>query len=142
MLVVAGTALATRAPDQRDAPPPLAASHEPEADDARRTASGEDLAHASDRLAAAGIRVQADRLGDLAARYGVGGAVRLFAWSHASGRQLDELVAMRDEGLGWGRIARELGVSPGVGRIMGNGDGREGAPGQSKDKARGGNTED
>ena len=35
-------------------------------------------------------------------------------------------------GMGWGRIARELGVHPGIGSIMGNGHGPrpEDAPGQ------------
>lgn len=37
-----------------------------------------------------------------------------------------------DSGMGWGRIAKELGFSPGIGAIMGNGGGhgRDNAPGQ------------
>jgi hypothetical protein len=38
--------------------------------------------------------------------------------------------------MGWGQIAKDLGVSPGIGSIMGNGGGhgRDGAPGQNKGK--------
>jgi hypothetical protein len=45
---------------------------------------------------------------------------------------------MRADGMGWGQMARELDVHPGLGSIMGNGGGngnglgREGAPGQQK----------
>jgi hypothetical protein len=43
---------------------------------------------------------------------------------------------MRGEGLGWGQIARDLGVHPGLGSIMGHGGGhgRDTAPGQQKDR--------
>jgi hypothetical protein len=34
--------------------------------------------------------------------------------------------------MGWGRIARDLGVHPGLGSIMGGGHGREDAPGQQE----------
>jgi hypothetical protein len=39
-------------------------------------------------------------------------------------------------GMGWGQIAKELGVHPGIGSIMGQGGGhgRENAPGQQKDR--------
>jgi hypothetical protein len=36
--------------------------------------------------------------------------------------------------MGWGQIARKLDVHPGLGAIMGNGHGRENAPGQLKEK--------
>jgi hypothetical protein len=98
----------------------------------------EALAHAADRLEAAGITVDATQLEDLAGRYGLGGAVRLLAWADASGKSVDDLTAMRDgDGtpasvMGWGQIARELGLHPGIGSIMGQGGGhgRDTAPGQ------------
>jgi hypothetical protein len=92
------------------------------------------LTRAADRLAAAGIEADVAVLADLASRYGLGGAVRLVAWSDEAGLTVEELAAMRDGGSGWGQIAQELGVHPGLGAIMGNGGGhgREDAPGQIK----------
>lgn len=137
LILVAGTALATQVP-RPDGTPTLAASQEPEA-----PPSAEDLAHAVDRLGAAGIEATADQLSDLAARYGLGGAVRLMAWADATGKSVDELRALRDGGAGWGQMAGDLGVSPGIGSIMGQGanaaaqHGRESAPGQQKPKPAG-----
>ena len=138
LLVVTGTVLATRAPDTADEPAQLTASQGAEAEDVPPTA--DELAHAADRLGASEIAFDEAALADLASRYGLGGAVRLFAWADATGMSLDELAAMRDgdgtEGsaMGWGQIAKELGVSPGIGSIMGNGGGhgRDDAPGQQK----------
>jgi hypothetical protein len=129
VLVIAatGTVLATRLPRQTGAPAAPAASAEAEPDGAAPTADA--LRHASDRLAASGIAVDDAELADLAGRYGLGGAVRLFAWADASGRSVDDLAAMRDgDGtpgsvMGWGRMAKELGVHPGIGSIMGGGQG-------------------
>jgi hypothetical protein len=67
--------------------------------------------------------------------------VRIVAWSGGDTTAMDEIRRMRDgdgtEGtaMGWGRIAKALGVHPGIGSIMGNGGGhgRDGAPGQNKD---------
>ncbi len=76
----------------------------------------------------------------LSADYGLGGAVRLLAWADATGMSLADLRALRDDGAGWGQIAHDLGVSPGIGSIMGQGagaagdHGRESAPGQQKPK--------
>ena len=94
-----------------------------------------------DRLAAHGITVDEAQLTDLAGRYGVGGAVRLMAWAEETGMTVEEIAAMRDgDGtpesvMGWGQIAHELGVHPGIGSIMGNGGGggRDAAPGQQDD---------
>ena len=53
---------------------------------------------------------------------------------------LADLRALRDDGAGWGQMAHDLGVSPGIGSIMGQGGGaagdhgRESAPGQQKPK--------
>ena len=79
--------------------------------------TAEDLAHAAERLEAKGL--DASRLEELAATYGIGGAVRLIAWSAdpAVNMSIDDLIAKRDTGspeggpMGWGKIARELGVS-------------------------------
>ncbi len=85
-------------------------------------------------------RRSSDQLQSLSADYGLGGAVRLLAWADATGMSLADLRALRDDGAGWGQIAHDLGVSPGIGSIMGQGDGaagdhgRESAPGQQKPK--------
>ncbi|MGH2402752.1 MAG: hypothetical protein ACRDE6_08555 [Candidatus Limnocylindria bacterium] len=130
LLVAAGTVLANRAPAARDLPAQPASSHEAEA-----PPSAEDIAHAADRLEAKEIPFDDAVLNDLAARYGVGGAVRVLAWADAKGIDVGVITAKRDgtetePGMGWGRIARDLGVHPGLGSIMGDGHGREGAPGQ------------
>lgn len=134
LVVASGTALATRAPRTTEEPAAPAASQAA----AESTPGPEALAHATDRLEAAGISVDAEQLADLAGRYGLGGAVRVLAWADASGKTVDELTAMRDgdgtpgTAMGWGQIARELGLHPGIGSIMGNGGGRgrDTAPGQ------------
>jgi hypothetical protein len=135
LILVAGTALATQV--ARPAQPgTLAASQEPDA-----PPSADDLAHAVDRLKAAGIQADADRLEALAADYGLGGAVRLLAWADVTGKSVAELQALRDGGAGWGQMAQDLGVSPGIGSIMGQGaeasgeHGPENAPGQQKPKS-------
>ncbi len=141
LVVAAGTVLATRAPVARDEPAPPASSHEAEADEAPPTA--EDLAKARDRLEAAEIPFDDAALDDLAVRYGLGGAIRVLAWSAETGTEVSVITGMRDgtetePGMGWGRIARALDVKPGIGSIMGNGGGngnghgRDSAPGQVK----------
>jgi hypothetical protein len=128
LVLVAGTALGTQAlhPSKQG---PLTASQEEEPD---APPTAEDLAHAVDRLDAAGI--DSDQLSALAADYGLGGAVRLLAWAEATGMSVAELRALRDDGAGWGQIAKDLDVNPGIGTIMGQG-GEHGpgdAPGQQK----------
>lgn len=133
VLAATGTVLATRAPDAGHAP-----SHLTDEDESPPTA--EELAHAADRLEAAGLGVDDALLTELASSYGVGGAVRLVAWADATGEEIATLRAMRDgdgsegSGMGWGQMARELDVHPGIGAIMGNGGGhgRDDAPGQAK----------
>jgi hypothetical protein len=137
LVVGAGSVLASQRP-QDSRPGLLTASHEPEA-----PPSAEDVTHAVDRLAAAGIDATSERLQALAADYGLGGAIRLMAWADATGKSLANLQAMRDGGAGWGQIAHDLGVSPGLGSIMGQGaeaaseHGPENAPGQQKTKPAG-----
>ncbi|MBW3612354.1 MAG: hypothetical protein KY392_00675, partial [Chloroflexi bacterium] len=60
---------------------------------------------------------------------------RLLAWEKA-GVSIADGEARRAEGKGWGEIAKELGVHPGIGSVMGNGGGhgRDNAPGQHKDR--------
>lgn len=114
LILVAGAGAALAQRNEPESPPShVASSHEPVAPEA--------LDHAADRLADHGIDIDEALLDELAAAYGVGGAVRIAAWSEASGIDIDELRDMRDEGLGWGRMARDLGLHPGIGSIMGNG---------------------
>jgi hypothetical protein len=117
----AGAALAQRDDEPADLPALLASSAEPEAED-QASADPSALDHAADRLADHGVEIDDGLLDELARSYGVGGAVRLAAWSEASGLSIDELRAMRDDGMGWGRIARELDLHPGIGSVMGRGD--------------------
>jgi hypothetical protein len=156
LLLVAGTAFATRSPNADEHQSPLAASHQPaspgasneekeaqEQDNDANEGAGAQLTddHASqlvDLLAAAGITATADELKALAAKYGVGGAVRLEAWAKATGKSVDELGAMFDSGMGWGAIAKQLEaddsslhLSPGIGGIMGHGHGNENASAHS-----------
>jgi hypothetical protein len=80
-------------------------------------------------LSDADIETDAAALADLAAQLGLGGAVRALAWADASGTPVEEIVAMRAEGDGWGEIRRaldpngELGLSSGIGWIMSGGGG-------------------
>lgn len=127
LVALAGGALANRAPQLADEPEELAASHEAEAENA-----GDGASVARDRLADAGIEADAAEFDDLAARYGVGGAVRLYAWADATGMSVEEIAALRDgdgEPVGWGRIAKDLGVHPGIGSIMGRGNAPDEPPG-------------
>jgi hypothetical protein len=138
LLLVAGTAFATRSPIATQHQSPVAASHEPSSSEdqsAPDSNTGAQLTddHAQkivDLLAAAGIDATTDELKALAAKYGVGGAIRLEAWADATGKSVDELGAMFDSGMGWGAIAKKLeaddsslNLSPGIGWIMGHGHG-------------------
>jgi hypothetical protein len=119
----AGTVLATRAPQATEAPGLLAASHEPEAETEDGDVDG--TTHARERLSDAGIAV-GDDFDGLVEQYGVGGAVRLYAWAdELADYDVDDLADMRDGAdgehpVGWGKLARALGVSPGIGSVMGN----------------------
>lgn len=130
LLLVAGTALATQSSHPQQSGP-AAASHEPEA-----PPSADDLANAVDRLKASGISATSDQLSKLATDYGLGGAIRLLAWADAKGMTVADLKAMRDDGQGWGQIAKQLGLNPGIGSVMGQGGGhgRGSAPGLQKPK--------
>lgn len=130
LAVLVGTALAARHLPVPAGHAPLAASPaaSPSEDegpsvDEDANKGGDALTDAAakaivDRLAANGLHTDVATLRDLAARYGVGGAVRLIGWADASGRTLAELRAMRDGGSGWGQMAHELGLHPGIGTWM------------------------
>jgi hypothetical protein len=121
-------------PEASDAPE---ASEAPEAPDGSEgPPSAADIASIVDRLKAAGITASASEVTDLAAKVGVGGAVRVFAFAHASGKTPAEIVAMFESGKGWGQIKKELNlaIGPGIGWIMGHGG--EGGP-DASDKTGG-----
>lgn len=128
VVAVSGTVLATRqAPADRQ---PERVTQD--GDEAPPTA--EDLAHAAARLTEAEIAFDEAVLADLAARYGIGGAVRVLAWANDPEDQItvESITRLRDTGgpegtgMGWGRIAKDIGVHPGIGRIMGGGGGNAG----------------
>jgi hypothetical protein len=132
LLAAAGAVVAVRAPDATGGPAPLAQ----DGDETPPTA--EELAHAADRLAANDLEVADEVLSELAGQYGLGGAVRIVAWSDGNADRMARIREMRDgdgtEGseMGWGQVAKELGEHPGIGSIMGQGGGhgRDDAPGQ------------
>jgi hypothetical protein len=132
VLVVSGTVFATRAPSAPSQPAQVTQDEE----DAPPTA--DEIAHAAERLRANEITVDDAVFNELVTVYGVGGAVRIMAWSKGDSNVIADIRAKRDgdgtegSGMGWGRIAKDMGVSPGIGSIMGNGGGhgRDNAPGQ------------
>lgn len=129
IVALAGSALATRAPQVADEPAQLAASHEADTD---TDDDGDGASVALERLSDAGIEADPAEFDGLAARYGVGGAVRLYAWADETGMTVDDIAALRDgngEPVGWGRIAKDLGVHPGIGSIMGGGNAPDAPPG-------------
>jgi hypothetical protein len=140
LVLAAGTVLGVgRPPATSDAPAgPQADEHESDAQDAEDEAEDADdvdgAEKARERLEDAQIPV-ADDFDALVESYGVGGAVRLSAWADATGITVGELRDMRDAGgengepMGWGRMARELGVHPGIGSIMGGGNAPDTPPG-------------
>lgn len=144
LVVLAGSALANRAPQVADEPAQVAASHEAEEElEAEDLDEDTDAATvARERLLEAGIDADAAEFDELAAVHGVGGAVRLYAWADATGMTVDEIVDLRDgdgEGppVGWGVLAKELEVHPGIGSIMGRGHGPDGPPGLQNKPDRG-----
>ena len=105
-----------------------------------------------------GITTDNAELDALADTYGLGGAVRVLAFADAAGVDPSEITTMRDEGMGWGQIARALAeehegfdLKPGIGWIMrghgegegqGQGHGQDKAHGQDKEHGRGGSDTD
>jgi hypothetical protein len=123
ILIVGGAVVATRA---IESPAPSSQQAAPE-DENEGPPTADEIAHAGERLAANGFEVSDEVLTELAAKYGVGGAVRIVAWSEADPDRIADVRAMRDgdgtegSGMGWGQIAKELSVHPGIGSIMGKG---------------------
>ncbi len=130
--------------------PDSKAPESPDTDaDTNESGTGAQLsdAHAAelvDLLKDAGITATAAELKTLAAKYGVGGAVRLEAWADATGKSVTELGAMFDGGMGWGAIAKQLEqadsslhLSPGIGWIMGHGHGHAKANANAAKHAQG-----
>jgi hypothetical protein len=123
ILIVGGAVVATRA---IESPAPSSQQAAPE-DENEGPPTADEIAHAGERLAANGFEVSDEVLTELAAKYGVGGAVRIVAWSEADPDRIADVRAMRDgdgtegSGMGWGQIAKELNVHPGIGSIMGKG---------------------
>lgn len=154
-LLVVGGVLAAPSERGRERMAPVAASHQPASpgeqvdepevqtqDEDEGPPSQELLDRVVGRLADAGITTDADTVAALAADHGVGGAVRLLAWADESGLSTTELADRFAAGMGWGEIAAELDLHPGIGSIMGNaggngnggGHGRANAPGQQKQR--------
>ncbi len=127
----ASPAEASDPPEASEAPE---ASDEPEAAEAPDSApSAADVTDIVGKLKAAGITTTAAAFQSLAAKVGVGGAVRTLAFAQASGKTPAQILAMFQGGKGWGQIDHELGLSigPGIGWIMGGGHGH-GKPGSQK----------
>jgi hypothetical protein len=105
----------SEAPDASEAPERAETPEAPPSD--------AEIADFVGRLKAAGITTTAAEFKALAAKVGVGGAVRTLAFAHASGKTPAAILAMFEGGKGWGRIDHELGLSigPGIGWIMRNG---------------------
>ncbi len=140
LMALVGTVLATPAVNP-EAPGAVTQDGD---EDPEGPPSGDRVQRMVDDLAAVDISVDPALAADYAARYGIGGAMRLLAWADASGRSADEIAGLFDSGIGWGDIRRqlqesnpELDLHPGIGWIMrearGNGVGRENAPGQNRD---------
>jgi hypothetical protein len=143
VLLVAGTALAIQSGSVNFTGSPLGgpkSSHEPDASEGPDESEGaeapdgsdgppsaDELARVVDKLKAVGITATASDLADLSAKVGLGGAVRVYAFAHASGKTPAEILAMFQGGMGWGEIDHQLNLSigPGIGWIMGNGGGND-----------------
>jgi hypothetical protein len=135
VLLVAGSALANRGFQTSQQPDAVA-------QDEGGTPSQQVLDKIVERLGNVEIDATAEEVAALAEKYGVGGAVRILAW----GAMTDADVAgMRDSGMGWGAIAKQLNeedadgdlnLRPGIGWVMGGGQGqghgKANAPGQTK----------
>ena len=116
---------ASHAPDASEGPDESEGADEPDGSDG--PPSADELARVVDKLKAVGITATASDLADLSAKVGLGGAVRVYAFAHASGKTPAEILAMFQGGKGWGEIKHELNLSigPGIGWIMGNGGGND-----------------
>jgi hypothetical protein len=139
LLLVAGSALANKGFRAQEQPGVVAQDEE------EGTPSQQVLDKIVTRLGNAEIVTTPEAVAELAATYGVGGAVRLLAWVDAAEMDPAAIGAMFDSGMGWGEIARQLNeedeegdleLHPGIGWVMGGGQGeghgKANAPGQAK----------
>jgi len=117
------TPATTQKPAKAPEPQASEALDQNEASDAAPTAA--EITDIVAKLKAVGITISEAGFKALAGKVGVGGAVRTMAFAHASGKTPAEILAMRDGGMGWGRIRKQLNLSitPGIGWIMGGGHG-------------------
>jgi hypothetical protein len=121
-----GSAPSTGSPDKVEPSESPEASEKPEGPEtAEAPPTDAEIADFVGRLKAAGITTTAAVFKSLAAKVGVGGAVRTLAFAQASGKTPAQILAMFDGGMGWGRIGHELGlkIGPGIGWIMRGGHG-------------------
>ena len=127
---IASPKSAATAPAKSEAPE-KAEAPETETHDSDGPPSADQVARIVGLLKDAGITATAAQVTDLAAKVGVGGAVRVLAFADASGKTPAQILAMHDGGKGWGQIDHELGLSigPGLGWIMGHGHGQGHAKG-------------
>jgi hypothetical protein len=104
------------------APEPEASEAPDENEGSEAAPSAAEITDIVAKLKAAGITTTEAAFKALVAQVGVGGAVRTLAFAHASGKTPAQILAMRD-GMGWGRIRKQLnlGITPGIGWIMGGG---------------------
>jgi hypothetical protein len=120
---------AAASPKAEKSPRPETSPEAREADEADEDAdaspSPANLERIVDRLADAGIVTTTDDLAALAAKVGVGGAIRVLRFAQASGKTPAEILAMFEAGMGWGVIAKELklDINVGNGSVMGQGTG-------------------
>ena len=114
---------ATPKPSKAPKPGASQTPDQTEASDAAPTAA--EITDIVAKLKAVGITTSEAEFKALAAKVGVGGAVRTMAFAHASGKTPAQILAMRDGGMGWGQIRKQLNLSitPGIGWIMGGGHG-------------------
>ena len=124
---------ASHGPDESEGPEASEGADAP--DGSEGPPSADELARVVARLKAVGITATASDLSDLSAKVGLGGAIRVYAFAHASGKTPAEILAMFEGGKGWGEIDHELNLSigPGLGWIMGNGGGNGGGDDKAKD---------
>lgn len=118
-----------KSPRPEKSPKPETSPEAGAAEKAEESPSPANLARIVERLAGAGITTTADDLAALAAKVGVGGAIRVLRFAEASGKTSAAIVDMFEAGKGWGDIARELklDIGPGNGSVMGQGKGLDSA---------------
>ena len=114
ILIASAAVVVTRAFDT----PAEASQQAADGDEDESPPAADEIARAGERLAANGFEVSDEVMTELATKYGVGGAVRIVAWSRADPDRMADLRVMRDgdgsegSGMGWGQIAKELECIP------------------------------